>query len=218
MFVRLLLDALLRCGHKNPTKRILYIEDSTTSQYLVKKYLESSAEVFVASSLSKADTMFAERRFDVVVTDYMLPDGSAMRTVRDIRKLYSPLELPIILASASLDKSMVSEALQSGVNECLPKPLQREGFIEIVRKMLSAPYVTDIPDDCDTYTSIQWTQAGKSLVFCPELRETTQGTNPAEAAGAMLELARNYVKNGHGLGLIYDVRVSSRFLKFKKSD
>lgn len=180
---------------------------------MVKKCLEKYAEVIVTATLANAVAAVVDGHYDLIVTDYMLPEGSSMPFVRDIRKQFLPNELPIILVSGSLDKTMVSEALQSGVNECLQKPLQRDSFVEIVRRMLSEPYVSHMPDGCDTYTSIQWVQEGQSFIFCPELGETVQGTNPLEASAAMLALVQMHVHSGHPLDWIHDVRVESRFLE-----
>ncbi|MGZ3659201.1 MAG: response regulator transcription factor [Bdellovibrionota bacterium] len=55
--------------------RILLVEDSPSSQTLVKRALEECAEVHVAPSQEKALDILRSQQFDLLIVDVSLPDG-----------------------------------------------------------------------------------------------------------------------------------------------
>ena len=83
-------------------KRILYIEDSLASQWLLKKQLKTIVEIAVAASLAEARSLLQDHtKFDLVIADWALPDGEALEFVRELRKRVEATKLPVIVVSAS---------------------------------------------------------------------------------------------------------------------
>lgn len=59
---------------------------------------------------------------DLVILDLMLPGLSGFDVVREIRKKYSLLELPVLMVTASIQPEDKIVAFESGANDYLPKP------------------------------------------------------------------------------------------------
>jgi PAS domain S-box-containing protein len=72
--------------HDGDRRKLLVVEDDpdqarTMERLLVKRF---SAEVDLAPDLARARTAMDEREYDVVVTDYQLPDGSGLDLLKEI--------------------------------------------------------------------------------------------------------------------------------------
>ena len=105
---------LVRLMNPECKKQILYVEDSTTSQWVLKQKLAKLADITNAVSLAEGRALLDRKHFDLVILDWSLPDGTSIRLISEIRAQYSTTQLPIILVSSSLDKIMTSQALQAG--------------------------------------------------------------------------------------------------------
>lgn len=62
----------------------------------------------------------------LILLDYMLPGISGLDVLKKVRKLFSMVELPIILATAKTDPSEVVTALKLGANDYITKPINIE--------------------------------------------------------------------------------------------
>jgi CheY-like chemotaxis protein len=194
-------------------KQILYIEDSRSSQLIVQKFLGGFCETTAVSSVSDARTRFNERRFDLIITDFHMPEGTPLEFIREIRRCVSPMELPILLVSASLDPAMLNTALAVGVNDGLPKPLDGKTFLDTVKRLLSTPYLRPADVSFFSITSLEWTQDGRYYQLCPELQVTAEGANHHEANDSMTQLARERAAGGAPIKEVLNARLSSQIIR-----
>jgi PAS domain S-box-containing protein len=77
---------------------ILYIEDDPDLQQVVAAIVQPEAEVELARSLEEAREKLAEQRFDLVILDLALPDGSGLALVPFLSALTPPT--PVLVFSA----------------------------------------------------------------------------------------------------------------------
>jgi CheY-like chemotaxis protein len=79
---------------------------------------------------------FAEApdRFDLVLSDEMMPELSGTGLAREIRRLR--VDIPIVIMSGYLDNGVVALARSAGVSEVLRKPLKRRDIGEAVARVL----------------------------------------------------------------------------------
>jgi two-component system phosphate regulon response regulator PhoB len=66
--------------------------------------------------------MIAERRPDLVLIDWMLPDSSGLELTRSIKRNAELRELPIIMLTARADESDKVAGLESGADDYVTKP------------------------------------------------------------------------------------------------
>ena len=70
---------------KNETKKILMIDDNRFFCDSVQEYFASDLlEVVTAQSVQQGRTLCLQRKFDVILLDYDLPDGSGLSLTSDI--------------------------------------------------------------------------------------------------------------------------------------
>lgn len=203
---KLLLRVLLRM------KQVLYIEDSRSSQLIVQKFLGGFCETTPVFSISDARARFNERRFDLIITDYLLPEGTPLEFIQEIRRRASPMELPILLVSASLDQATLNTALALGVNDGLPKPLDGKVFLDTVNRLLSIPYLRPADASFFSITGLEWTQNGRYYQFCPELQVTAEGATHAEVNESVTQLARERASGGATIDKVINARLISRIV------
>lgn len=149
-------------------KQILYIEDSKTSQWVLDQKLAKIAGVTIAETLAESRQVIQTRRFDLIIVDWYLPDGKGTDLLPTIRARYSRQQLPVILVSASLDQTMMMQALQAGANDCHPKPICWADFTKAVERMVAAPYVNPLVKDCALVTWVEGHINDHFWLYCPE--------------------------------------------------
>ena len=105
-------------------KSILVVEDTQLLRRVLKEELEAGGlEVVTASDGAEALARLAERRFDVVLTDLVMPGMDGLELMEAIRR--EAPELPVVIVTAherSADAAVA--ALRRGASDYLIKPLK----------------------------------------------------------------------------------------------
>ena len=117
--------------------RILLLDDEKVARSVYGDFLTAAGhEVTAFSSLHEARLALAEHRFDVVVTDLILPEGDGMEVLEYTREAHPGTEVVVITA---LDKvAPAVRAIKSGAAEYLVKPVAPEALQHAVARALSA--------------------------------------------------------------------------------
>lgn len=181
-------------------KQVLYVEDSATAQLLMRKCLGSLCETTVISTLSAAFRAVDERHFDLIISDFLFPEGDALGFIEHVRQTRSWEKLPIVVVSASMDRMLESRMLKTGANEALPKPLITEEFRALIRRMFDEPYRHEPKAGLNGVSCFQWQANGCFHQYCPEANLTVSGATKAEAAQRMKALLDEQSDNGVALG------------------
>ena len=95
-------------------------------------------------SSTEALQAFADdpRRFDLVLTDEMMPDLSGTELATKIRRIRS--DVPILIMSGYVDSSVAALAGSKGVREVLRKPLRSRDIAEALARALHASSTSTI--------------------------------------------------------------------------
>lgn len=104
------------------TARVLVADDSSTMRKII---LRSLAAVGVPSAVEAADGVEAVRafndgEFDLVLTDWNMPNKNGLEVIQEVRKIDQ--QVPIIMVTTEAEKSQVLRAIQAGVSDYLVKP------------------------------------------------------------------------------------------------
>ena len=87
--------------------------------------------VETAQSGPSALRILATDPFDVVVSDILMSDMNGYELTQEIRKSWP--DMAVVLISGNPDQE--SRALNSGANAFLPKPIDRDQFVETLRRV-----------------------------------------------------------------------------------
>ena len=114
-------------------KRILYIEDETDLQWLVKHILESVGGFEVMVCGSGAEGLRCVERFDpnLILLDVMMPEMDGFSVLRALRARSKSAAVPVVFLTARAQEG--DEYRESGALGVIVKPFEPGGLVEQVR-------------------------------------------------------------------------------------
>jgi diguanylate cyclase (GGDEF)-like protein len=104
--------------------RILIVDDiSDNRTILLRRFQRQGFEVLEADNGLKALELIESQEFDLVLLDVMMPGIDGIETLKRIRDLKSPSELPVIMVTAKSESENIVESLKLGANDYVTKPV-----------------------------------------------------------------------------------------------
>lgn len=193
-------------------KRLLYIEDNPVTQRLLQRRLEQVAAVTTATSLAQARELLRGSTFELVIADVNLPDGISLDLVRELRKTHSPLQLPFILVSASMDQLLTVQALRAGANECFAMPTPWATFLAAVQRQLEAPHQRSNDLDAVAVTWVEGAVDDRLWLYSPELDLRLEGPDLELLRRTMSDQVRQALSGRAELPQVRCVQVTQRLV------
>ena len=119
-------------------KRILVVEDSKLDMRLLKDILEGSGyeTLQAADGLEAIDLAFASLP-DLILLDIQLPEISGLEVSRRLKGDDRSRRIPIVAVTAFAMGWHEREALDSGCDAYISKPISVLGFLNTVKSFLS---------------------------------------------------------------------------------
>jgi len=115
--------------------RILIIEDEITlNKTLAEGLNEFNYQTDVAENLKDGQYYISIRNYDLVLIDWMLPDGSGLDIIPQVKNK-SPRTAVVVL-SARDDKDSEIEALRSGADDYIRKPFDFDVLVARIEARL----------------------------------------------------------------------------------
>jgi two-component system sensor histidine kinase ChiS len=118
------------------SKKILLVDDEPANIRVLSIMLEGEYQVSAAYNGEEALQLLHNRKFHLVITDMMMPGMSGIELTQRIRQSYSPIELPIIIATVRNGDREIELAYQNGANDYITKPFTEEELQWRVRGLL----------------------------------------------------------------------------------
>ena len=117
-------------------KRILLVEDNEAIMYGNARMFEMEGyETAAALTLADARGLIGERKPDAIVLDIMLPDGSGLDFMKELRKSENA-GIPVILLTGLTTKADILSGLKSGGDDYLTKPYDFEELLARLEALL----------------------------------------------------------------------------------
>ena len=108
----------------SPLMKILLVEDHSGSRRNLKRLMERRGhEVVAVGSAEEAEVELAAETFPFLILDWMLPGKSGVELCRQLRARPRGDEMFILLVTARADTEDLEQALESGANDYLTKPI-----------------------------------------------------------------------------------------------
>jgi DNA-binding NtrC family response regulator len=115
--------------------KILLVDDESQIRTAVRRYLElQNFEIQEADSCQSAVASCRESRPDVVLLDYMLPDGNALTLLPSLQEIQP--EIPVIILTGHGTVDLAVEAMKAGAEHFVTKPLELAALHRIVLRSL----------------------------------------------------------------------------------
>jgi len=125
-------DALRHSSGARP--RILHVEDDENIVEIIATLIEGAADVFAATTLSKARRLLKQQTFDLVILDLMLPDGEG-ETLLPLLNKPGQQSTPVIIFSAKEVSREISENIRAVL---LKSQTTNEDLLNTIRSTIEA--------------------------------------------------------------------------------
>lgn len=118
--------------------RILIVEDDEALARLLKSHLERAGYDAHVEHRGKPALVFAaDHRTDLVILDLVLPDLSGYEVCSELRRLYHPWILPVVMLTALSRPKDKLLGFSHGAGVYLTKPVTASELVSTVDAMLS---------------------------------------------------------------------------------
>lgn len=104
--------------------RVLAVDDDSVNLKVLQNILsDGTYQMVTATSAREALDKLNHDRFDLIITDVMMPGMSGYELTRLIRERFTMYELPIILLTARSEREDVYAGFLAGANDYVTKPV-----------------------------------------------------------------------------------------------
>lgn len=116
-------------------KRLLLVEDDPAIRFALRDYLDTAGYLVTeAGSCEQAERAFEKERPVVVVSDYKLPDGTALELLPRLRAVSTAV--PFILLTAHGSVELAVQAMRQGADDFLTKPVALPALAVVIERAL----------------------------------------------------------------------------------
>jgi two-component system, response regulator FlrC len=138
----------------DPKARILFVDDEQLLHSLFERlFARHGMTVTSCSSATQAIELLSQESFDLVVTDFMMPDMDGFALLGHVREHYPGMKVIMITAHANVQHAV--RMMQHGAIDYIPKPFSTAELVERVQASLEkkVPVEGDMEEDApDTKT------------------------------------------------------------------
>lgn len=115
--------------------RILVVDDEPVNLQVVQNYLSMAGyEITLANSGMEAIAIIQkEKQFDLILLDVMMPKLSGYEVCNQLRKMFLPSELPVVLLTAKNRVSDLVDGFTAGANDYLTKPFSKDELLSRIK-------------------------------------------------------------------------------------
>src|SRR4029078_3265807 len=115
--------------------KILVVDDESGVRFGIRDFLEQHGyEIEEAESCHDAQNLFRNSRPDIVIADYMMPDGTALDLLPKLREIDAGIPLLVLTAHGSIHLGV--RAIKEGAEQFLTKPLELPTLLVILQRLL----------------------------------------------------------------------------------
>lgn len=189
-------------------KRIFFVEDD---QSLIKglsfALAKQGYETDIARTKLEAQRLWQDRKYDLVILDVSLPDGSGYDICKKIRKTS---KTPIIFLTAADEETDVIMGLDMGGDDYITKPFKLSIFLSRVNALLRRSSNFEQPNTelcsngikadlltrkvCKNGTEIELT-AGEYKLLCLFMENPNIVLSPEQILSRLWDCDENYIDN-----------------------
>jgi DNA-binding NtrC family response regulator len=122
--------------NRNPLKRVLVVDDEQMIVSLLSTILrEKGWDVTEARSGTDGIDQLDRARFDVILTDLVMPGDSGIDLLRAAKEIHPDVEVILMTGYATADTAI--EAMRNGAFHYIMKPMKPEEVVNLVEKAYS---------------------------------------------------------------------------------
>ncbi len=117
-----------------PATRVLVVDDEGYIRDLIRDTLRSRNYVAAtAANGAEALDVLSRERFDIVVTDVIMPGMDGLELVKQVRRQYPAVH--IVVLTGFPRSADIGDFLAQGVDDFLPKPFRANDLVAALRRL-----------------------------------------------------------------------------------
>jgi two-component system chemotaxis response regulator CheY len=122
----------------NLKTKILIVDDMQTMRRVLKSALADLGftDVTDADGGTSALALLGKENFELVITDWNMPDMAGIDLLKAIRADDKWKDMPVVMVTAEAKKEQIMEAAKAGVNGYVIKPFQPAMLKEKLEKVV----------------------------------------------------------------------------------
>lgn len=131
----------LELGHLDVEDvRILVVDDSRFSLRHITHVLRQLGVEHIAQAANgrEAAEMIRDQTFDLVITDYHMPEMDGEQLTHYIRKISDQPSLPVLMVTGEHDQTRLATVQQAGISALLDKPFDVASVRDLLHRLLAA--------------------------------------------------------------------------------
>jgi two-component system, chemotaxis family, chemotaxis protein CheY len=116
--------------------KVLLVDDSGIMRKIILRVLNAIGinDVVEASDGAEALKLFGTDSFDIVLSDWNMPNMTGIEFLKAVRATGS--KVPFVMITTEAEQSRVLEAIQAGASNYLVKPFEQDTLMAKLRKYL----------------------------------------------------------------------------------
>lgn len=115
--------------------KILVIDDEPILRRVLTLHLRSVGyDVVCAECASEGINLFSSGSFNLVITDYNLPDKNGLEVLRAVKS--GVPDMPVMVISGFLDTNLIATLINAGAVKYLKKPFLKNDLLGTVANIL----------------------------------------------------------------------------------
>ncbi len=119
------------------TRTVLIVDDEQAIREMVEFSLERAGfQVIEAADAAEARVALVDRRPDLILLDWMLPDMSGLDLARALRRENLAQEIPIVMLTARTEEEDKVRGLDAGADDYVTKPFGPRELIARIKAVL----------------------------------------------------------------------------------
>lgn len=120
-------------------QKILIIDDSKTTRFLIASILDrfGDIDVFEATSGFEAMKVLPSARFDLILTDINMPDINGLEVIDFIKKHPHYKDIPVVIISTERAPKDRRKGFMLGAADYITKPFDGDQLFQTVHRLLN---------------------------------------------------------------------------------
>jgi len=119
--------------------RFLVVDDSSTMRRIIINTLNKLGHQDVVEACNGREGMerLSDKKIDVVITDWNMPEMNGIEFVRSLRAAEGTSKLPVLMVTTNAAQDDIVEALRAGVSNYVVKPFTPDTIREKIDAVLA---------------------------------------------------------------------------------
>ena len=122
-------------------RRLLVVDDLATMRNLIRKMLKAIGYSIIeeAEDAVAALEKLRAQHFDLVITDWNMPNLDGLSLLQEIRKSEDLAHLPVLMVTAEKKRENVLTAIHAGANGYIVKPFSEAALADKLAQVTPLP-------------------------------------------------------------------------------